>query len=64
MYGTALLPRRDVLPGTMIRHNGKSWQASANVDKGLYARTLVENIRITSEKVEVILNSRGQPQIN
>lgn len=64
MYGTALLPRRDVLPGTMIRHNGKSWQASANVDKGLYARTLVESIRITSEEVEVVLNSRGQPQIN
>lgn len=64
MYGTALMPRRDVLPGTLIRHNGKSWLASANVDKGLYARTLLENIRITSEKIEVVLNSRGQPQIN
>lgn len=64
MYGTALMPRRDVLPGTLIRHNGKSWQASANVDKGLYARTLVESIRITSEEIEVVLNSRGQPQIN
>lgn len=64
MYGTALMPRRDVLPGTLIKHNGKAWQASANVDKGLYAKTLFECIRITSENIEVVLNKRGQPQIN
>ncbi|KTS29718.1 hypothetical protein [Pantoea stewartii] len=64
MYGTALLPRRDVLPGTLIRYNGKSWLASANVDKGLYARSVFESVRITSEKIEVVLNNRGQPQIN
>ncbi|ERM13421.1 cell division protein FtsZ [Pantoea ananatis BRT175] len=64
MYGTALLPRRDVLPGTLIRHNGKSWLASANVEKGLYAISGIEKIRITSESVEIVLNNRGQPQVN
>lgn len=64
MYGTALLPRRDVLPGTLIRYNGKSWLASANVEKGLYAISGIEKIRITSESVEIVLNKRGQPQVN
>ncbi|WP_226060732.1 hypothetical protein [Erwinia pyrifoliae] len=37
MYGTAFMPRHAVVPGTMIKHKGKYWRSSANLEKGLYA---------------------------
>lgn len=64
MYGTAFMPRHAVVPGTMIKHNGKYWRASANLEKGLYALSPSEVIRISSNIIEVMLNQRGLPLIN
>lgn len=41
-YGTASVPRGEVLPGTMLQHHGKTYRASANVEKGLYAFNIFE----------------------
>lgn len=64
MYGTALMPRHAVVPGTMIKHKGKYWRASANMPKGLYAMTPSEVTRINSNIIEVMLNQRGLPLVN
>ncbi|MCT2387120.1 cell division protein FtsZ [Erwinia pyrifoliae] len=64
MYGTAFMPRHAVVPGTMIKHKGKYWRSSANLEKGLYTLTSSEVTRINSDTIEVILNQRGLPLIN
>ena len=39
-YGTALVSREDVKPGTAILYNGRYYMASANVNNALYAHSL------------------------
>lgn len=63
-YGTTVIPRSEVQPGTLIIHGGRKMRASANVEKGLYAFSLHEQTRITTEKVEICLNYRGEPLIH
>lgn len=58
---TKSVPRRDVLPGTIVKHRGHSWRASANTNKGLYLSTASEKTRITVEHVEIYLDSFGNP---
>ncbi|XTZ40031.1 cell division protein FtsZ [Salmonella enterica] len=60
-YGTDIIPRKDVKPGTAIKHNGRYYRASANVIKGLYAFTLFEKTIIKNEFIEVYLNKSGKP---
>ncbi|WP_144814132.1 cell division protein FtsZ [Enterobacter sp. DE0047] len=60
-YGTQMVPRSEVLPGTRIKHDGRTMRSSANIEKGLYAFTLHEKTLIKSELVEVFLNNRGLP---
>lgn len=63
-YGTDLIPRGDIAPGTLVRHNGRTYRASANVSRGLYVYSLIERTIIRSDKVEVLLNGNGRPLIN
>lgn len=63
-YGTDLKPRREILPGTLVKHNGRTYRASANVTHGLYIFSLIERALIRTETVEVLLNGNGQPLIN
>lgn len=63
-YGTTTLPRTSVLPGMLVRHQGRTYRASANVDKGLYLLTLSECLRTTNEEIEVYLNHHGKPAIH
>ncbi|QKN82222.1 cell division protein FtsZ [Scandinavium goeteborgense] len=63
-YGTDLKPRGEILPGTLVKHNGRTYRASANVTRGLYISSLIERALICSETVEVLLNGNGQPLIN
>lgn len=63
-YGTQMMPRSEVLPGTLIKHNGRTMRSSANIEKGLYAFTLLEQTLIKSELVEVFLNDRGKPNLS
>ncbi|ALB67186.1 hypothetical protein AFK67_12125 [Cronobacter dublinensis subsp. dublinensis LMG 23823] len=63
-FGTTQIPRKEVKPGTVIKHGGRVMVASANVAKGLYAFSLLEQTRITAEEVEVCLNYRGEPLIH
>ncbi len=61
-YGTTFIPRQNVKPGTLVKHAGKTWRASANVDKGLYLDSLSVKTRINDESVEVLLNHKGEPR--
>ncbi|HBB9769165.1 TPA: cell division inhibitor protein [Escherichia coli] len=63
-YGTALVSRADVKPGTAILHNGRYYRASVNVKHALYAHSLIENVRIISDAIEIYLNHKGQPLIS
>ena len=63
-YGTASVPRSEVLPGTMLQHHGKTYRASANVEKGLYAFNIFEKTIIKSDSVVVLLNERGEPMVH
>ncbi|MBS1204578.1 MAG: kil [Proteobacteria bacterium] len=60
-YGTDLIPRKEVKPGTAIKYNGRDYRASANVSKGLYAFSLLEKTIIKHEFIEVYLNQSGKP---
>ncbi|MEG5996938.1 cell division protein FtsZ [Enterobacter ludwigii] len=60
-YGTTTLPRTSVLPGMLVKYQGRTYRASANVGKGLYLFTLFERLLTTSEEIEVYLNQHGKP---
>lgn len=63
-YGTELRPRGEIQPGTLVKYKGRTYRASANVDKGLYLYTLSEKLRTTSNEIEVYLNQYGKPAIH
>lgn len=63
-YGTDLKPRNEIAPGTLVKYNGRTYRASANVARGLYIFSLIERTVIKSDKVEVLLNGNGQPLIS
>ncbi|ELY5791406.1 cell division protein FtsZ [Cronobacter turicensis] len=52
--------RSHVRPGMLIRHDGCTWRASANVEKGLYLDRLTTKTRISAEIVEVLVDSAPQ----
>lgn len=56
---TKSVPRRDVLPGAIVKHKGHAWRASANTNSGLYLETAVEKTRINVDYVEIYLNPFG-----
>ncbi|EAQ9999228.1 cell division protein FtsZ [Salmonella enterica] len=56
---TKSVPRRDVLPGTIVKYKGHAWRASANTNSGLYLTTAVEKTRINVDYVEIYLNPFG-----
>lgn len=62
-YGTTTLPET-VFYGMLVKYQGRTYRASANVGKGLYLFTLFERLRITSEEIEVYLNQHGKPAIH
>lgn len=49
--------RSTVRPGMLVRHNGKTWRASANVAKGLYLDSVAMKTRVTTDVVEVLTDS-------
>lgn len=53
---TRILFRNEVRPGMLIRHDGRTWRASANVEKGLYLDRLTTKTRINAEFVEVFVD--------
>lgn len=58
-YTTESTPRNEVAPGVLIRHNGRTYTASENAEKGLYAISLIEKTLIRSDRVEIIINLKG-----
>ncbi|WP_186789603.1 cell division protein FtsZ [Salmonella enterica] len=60
-YGTTTLPRTSVVPGMLVKYQGRTYRASANVGKGLYLFTLFERLRTTNDEIEVYLNQHGKP---
>ncbi|EEG5587128.1 hypothetical protein GZB59_003665 [Salmonella enterica] len=56
---TKSVPRREVLPGTIVKHKDHAWRASANTNSGLYLETAVEKTRINVDYVEIYLNPFG-----
>lgn len=63
-YGTTTLPRTSVVPGMLVKYQGRTYRASANVGKGLYLFALSERLRTTNEEIEVYLNQHGKPEIH
>lgn len=55
MYGTINVKRDTVKPGALVRHNGKTWTASANTAKALYLRSAFEQTCTKTDDVEVII---------
>ena len=45
----------------LVKYQGRTYRASANVGKGLYLFTLFERLLTTSEEIEVYLNQHGKP---
>lgn len=64
MYGTQEVIRQCVKPGMQVKHEGKTYNASANKNGKLYIYNLTECKRITDIFVEVVLNAKGEPLIN
>lgn len=64
MYGTQEVIRQCVLPGMLVKYQGKTWRASANTRGKLYLFNLTESKRISDYLVEICLDSRGQPLIH
>lgn len=60
-YGTQEVIRQCVTPGMLVKHEGKTWRASANTGGKLYLFNLTESKRISDLMVEVLLNRRGEP---
>jgi len=58
---TTFIFRNNVTPGMLVKHNGKTWRASANVERGLYLDSLTQKTRITAEVVEVVIDGKGRP---
>ncbi len=58
---TKSVPRQDVRPGTIVKHKGHAWRASANTKSGLYLATVAEKTRINADYVEIYLNPFGNP---
>lgn len=54
---TRYMFRDQVRPGMLIRHDGRTWRASANVEKGLYLDRLTTKTRINAEFVEVYVDN-------
>lgn len=54
---TTYMFRTHVRLGMLIRHEGHTWRASANVEKGLYLDRLTTKTRISSEIVEVLVDN-------
>ncbi|EJF8031386.1 cell division inhibitor protein [Escherichia coli] len=63
IYGTQEVIRACVKPGMVVKHQGKTWTASANTGGKLYLYSLTESKRISDIFIEVCLDSRGNPQI-
>ncbi|WP_277973191.1 hypothetical protein [Pantoea agglomerans] len=59
MYGTAIYSRIAVIPGMLVKFQGKEWVASANTEKGLYLRDLSSHTRINDDWIEVCLDKHG-----
>ncbi|WP_410009771.1 hypothetical protein [Pantoea agglomerans] len=59
MFGTAIYSRIAVMPGMIVKYQGKEWVASANTDKGLYLRDLSSHTRVNDDWVEVCLDKHG-----
>lgn len=55
MYGTKSVKRCEVKPGQLIKYKGKTWTASANMDKALYLMSVAAQTRTTDEMVELII---------
>lgn len=55
MYGTKTVKREEVKPGQLVRHNGKTYTASAQRPNALYLKSLAGATRTTEELVEVII---------
>lgn len=53
--------RACVRPGMLIRHEGKTYKASANKKGKLYLFSLTETKRISDIFVHVCVNTRGEP---
>ncbi|EES3796594.1 TPA: cell division protein FtsZ [Escherichia coli] len=62
-YGTKQEHSSTVAPGTLLRHNGMTWRASANTGGNLYLLRPFEQKRVSNCIVDVFLNERGKPQI-
>lgn len=63
IYGTQEMNCASVEPGMLVRHDGKTYRASANTDGNLYLFRLYEQKRVSDCVVDVYLNHRGEPQI-
>ncbi|MDF7681229.1 hypothetical protein PT300_11795 [Enterobacteriaceae bacterium ESL0689] len=63
-HNTQTVIRGCVRPGMLIKHDGKTYRASANKNGKLYLFNLTETKRITDVFVEVCINSHGEPVIN
>lgn len=61
MATTVRMPREKVRPGTIVKHKGHSWMASANTNGSLYLTTAYEKTRVQSDEIEVFINSFGKP---
>lgn len=58
---TTFIFRKNVKPGTLVKHEGKTWRASANMERGLYLDSPAVKTRIAAEIVEVFTDNKGQP---
>lgn len=63
MYRTQEVIRQCVHPGMTVKHDGKTYQASANVGGKLYLFNLTERKRTTDTLIEILLNGKGEPLI-
>ena len=64
MCRTQEVSREKVTPGMLVKHEGKTYKASANTNGKLYLFTLTESKSISDDIVEIFLNARGEPDIN
>lgn len=60
-YGTLAVQRCCVVPGMLVRHEGKTWKAGVNRKGKLILSSLSDSKVINDNEVEILLDGHGNP---
>lgn len=60
-YGTQAVIRSCVVPGMLVRHDGRTWKAGISRKGKLVLASLSDSKLIDDKEVEILLDGHGKP---